>query len=175
LEECRDLVNSWAGEMRKGYTRLIILALLNERPLSGYDIMKEMRDRTLGFWKLTPGGVYPILREMEEKGYLEKTTQTTGDRRRNVYKLTDRGREILEMAAQRHRQIVDAVRGLLADLSEEKSSTWEIPWPPMLPTLKLAEKDEGERLETLKRMRTRLQSALEKVDRIILDLEGQKE
>ncbi len=58
-------------EAQKGYTRVAVLNLLSQKPHHGYEIMKEIRDKTKGFWKPTAGGVYPILRDLEESGYFE--------------------------------------------------------------------------------------------------------
>ena len=52
---------NWLKEAQKGTTRMGILILLNKKPAHGYEIMKEINNRTKGFWKPTAGGVYPIL------------------------------------------------------------------------------------------------------------------
>ena len=62
------VAEAWGREMRRGHTKLAVLTLLGQASLTGYDVMKEFRERTLGFWTLTSGGVYPILQDLEENG-----------------------------------------------------------------------------------------------------------
>ena len=57
----KDSTVNWLKEMRKGYIRLIVLTLLSKKPYHGYEIMKEVKEKTGGAIKLTSGGVYRIL------------------------------------------------------------------------------------------------------------------
>ena len=49
------------GRARRGDVRSAILALLNERPMHGYEIIGELSDRTEGLWRPSPGSIYPTL------------------------------------------------------------------------------------------------------------------
>lgn len=53
---------------RKGYMGMALLLMINERPLTGYEIMRTMYETTQGFWRPTPGGVYPVLKKLESEG-----------------------------------------------------------------------------------------------------------
>ena len=53
--------------------RLVILALISERPRHGYDIIKEVEDRTGGSYSPSPGVVYPTLTMLEELGHAALT------------------------------------------------------------------------------------------------------
>ena len=66
-----EITAEWMKEVQKGYIRVAVLILLNNKPSHGYEIMKEIRDRTRGFYTPTPGGVYPILRDLERAGYVK--------------------------------------------------------------------------------------------------------
>ena len=85
----------WMKEAQKGYIRVAVLILLSQKPHHGYEIMKEIRDKTKGFWKPTAGGVYPILRDLEESGYIEGEWSSLKNRKIKVYKITETGRIIL--------------------------------------------------------------------------------
>ena len=65
------IVTKWIKESQKGYMRIAFLILLNKKPYHGYEMMKEVRDRTEGFWNPTAGGVYPILQSLEKSGYIK--------------------------------------------------------------------------------------------------------
>ena len=46
-------VAKWLKESQKGYMRIVFLILLSKKPCHGYEMMKEVRDRTEGFWRPT--------------------------------------------------------------------------------------------------------------------------
>lgn len=78
----------------KGFLRYQVLELLNERPLSGSEIMNEIEKRTNGYWRPSPGSVYPLLAWLQDNGYIrEVPAEESGIRR---YTLTDRGKQLLE-------------------------------------------------------------------------------
>jgi DNA-binding PadR family transcriptional regulator len=83
------------GRAGRGDVRSAILTLLGEKPMHGYQIIGELAERTGGVWKLSPGSVYPTLQHMEDEG-LVRHEQNEG---RNVFSLTDAGREALAARA----------------------------------------------------------------------------
>ncbi|MBV8300856.1 MAG: helix-turn-helix transcriptional regulator [Candidatus Dormibacteraeota bacterium] len=80
----------------RGDIRAAILALLNEEPMHGYQIIQELSQRTDGAWRASPGSVYPTLQQLEDEG-LVKAVQQEGGRR--VFELTDTGREEAKTSA----------------------------------------------------------------------------
>jgi DNA-binding PadR family transcriptional regulator len=74
---------------RRGDVRAAILALLAERPMHGYEMIQEITDRSGGYWRPSPGSVYPTLQLLADEG-LVSTVEGTGGKRR--YELTDEGR-----------------------------------------------------------------------------------
>lgn len=81
---------------RKGYMGMALLLMINERPLSGYEIMRTMRETTHGFWKPTPGGVYPVLKKLEAEGLVRGEWLAYKGRKRKIYNITEEGKRILE-------------------------------------------------------------------------------
>ncbi len=72
----------------RGDIRAAILALLAEEPMHGYQIIREIGDRSDGAWTPSPGSVYPTLQQLTDEG-LVRSAETEGKR---VYELTDEGR-----------------------------------------------------------------------------------
>jgi DNA-binding PadR family transcriptional regulator len=68
-----------------------LLTLLAEQPQHGYQLIKELENRYGGFYRPSPGSVYPTLQLLEEGGYLT-SEQVEGKR---VYTITDSGRQLL--------------------------------------------------------------------------------
>src|SRR5512146_1416139 len=89
---------SWMKEAQKGYIRMGLLILINRKPSHGYEIMKEIDNRTKGYWAPTPGGVYPILRDLEKSGFIKGQWETQKNRRLKIYKITKSGQAILKRA-----------------------------------------------------------------------------
>jgi DNA-binding PadR family transcriptional regulator len=72
----------------RGDIRAAILALLAEQPMHGYQIIREVSERSEGAWHPSPGSVYPTLQQLADEG-LVKTEESEG---RRVHELTDEGR-----------------------------------------------------------------------------------
>ena len=77
---------------RRGDIRAAALALLTERPMHGYEMIKEIEERTQGIWRPSPGSIYPTLALLEDEG-LVRSEESEGKRR---FVLTDEGREQAE-------------------------------------------------------------------------------
>ncbi len=55
---------------KTGFLKLAILRLLAERPMHGYEIMKEIERITESDWKPSPGSIYPALKELADYGMI---------------------------------------------------------------------------------------------------------
>jgi DNA-binding PadR family transcriptional regulator len=75
---------------KRGDIRAAVLALLAEKPAHGYEMIKELDERTEGAWRPSPGSIYPTLQLLEDEGLI-KGTDDAGKRR---FELTDEGREV---------------------------------------------------------------------------------
>jgi len=76
-------------------TRLVILGLLRERPLYGYEI-KQIIEEHMGDWtSIAFGSIYFALGKLAQDGFIEKlATEQEGSRpSRSIYQITERGRE----------------------------------------------------------------------------------
>ena len=89
----------WTAELKKGSIQLCLLALLAKQEKYGFQILHELRDKSNGFFDLKEGTLYPALRRLEERGFVESRWQEpeTGAPRK-YYHLTDRGRSALSEA-----------------------------------------------------------------------------
>ncbi|MFD4255058.1 PadR family transcriptional regulator [Amycolatopsis thermoflava] len=74
---------------RRGDVRAAILALLAEQPRHGYEIISEIAERSGGFWRPSPGSVYPTLQLLADEGLV--VAREDGGKR--LFELTDAGRE----------------------------------------------------------------------------------
>lgn len=81
----------WRGGrmFEQGDLKFVILQLLDEKPRHGYEIIKELEERSGGRYSPSPGTVYPTLTLLEEMGYATATPEEGG---KKVYSITETGR-----------------------------------------------------------------------------------
>jgi DNA-binding PadR family transcriptional regulator len=78
----------------KGLLRFYVFKLLKEKPMSGSEIMEDVKKQTGGQWKPSPGSVYPLLTWLRENGYAEELPrEVTGIKR---YVLTEKGAKFFD-------------------------------------------------------------------------------
>jgi len=77
-------------------THIVILGLLSEEPLSGYDIKKLIDIRFRFFWNESYGQIYPTLKKMLTNGLIEALSQTKDNRGKQRYAITSLGKETLQ-------------------------------------------------------------------------------
>lgn len=96
-----------------GDLRFVILALLEEQARHGYELIKELEERTGGAYRPSPGVIYPTLALLEDEGLVRPAGGETG---RKLYEITDEGRAVL----QKNRT---AVAGVFARMEEAAASS----------------------------------------------------
>jgi DNA-binding PadR family transcriptional regulator len=98
----------------RGDVRAAILALLQEGPRNGYQIMSEIEERTNGAWRPSPGAVYPALSALADEGLI--VGEESGGRR--LFSLTEAGRAYVT-------ENPDMARG--AWESADQQENWQVP------------------------------------------------
>ncbi|MCX6650542.1 MAG: PadR family transcriptional regulator [Methanomassiliicoccales archaeon] len=73
-------------------SQLIMMVLLQERPMYGYEVLKSLREKYEGVWEPQTGSVYPALRRLQEHGLLD-VKKTEG---KDHYSLSEEGSAWLE-------------------------------------------------------------------------------
>lgn len=94
-------------ELLKGSTSLLVLQLLDERDMYGYELVKELDKRSDNTLNMREGTLYPALHKLEKQGYIEHylKKQTKGPDRK-YYRTLAAGKEILdEKTAEWHRYV----------------------------------------------------------------------
>jgi DNA-binding PadR family transcriptional regulator len=94
-----------------GDLRFVMLALLEEQPRHGYELIKELEERTGGAYRPSPGVVYPTLALLEDEGLIRQT-EAEGGRKR--FEITDDGKAELD----RNRRSVDQVFGRMDEAAQ---------------------------------------------------------
>ncbi|MEI6520846.1 MAG: helix-turn-helix transcriptional regulator [bacterium] len=83
---------SFNTELVGSTVEMLVLKLLSERAMYGYEIIQIVNERTEGAFNWKEGTLYPVLHRLEGKGYLHTEWQV-GDsgKKRKYYKLTTKG------------------------------------------------------------------------------------
>lgn len=90
MEQLRSTFEKRVGtRMGRGDVRAAVLALLAEKPMHGYQIIREIEERSAGSWKPSAGSVYPTLQLLADEGLIS-AEESNG---RKTYSLTEAGRE----------------------------------------------------------------------------------
>ena len=118
-------------DMRKGSTTVLILSLLSEGPMYGYQISKELTTRSGGVFDLKEGTLYPALHRMEKEGLLTSYWEVVEEGpSRKYYAITDQGRDML---SDKSRDWGEFARALLRVLEGAKTSCRRWTTGPTLP------------------------------------------
>jgi len=88
---------------------LLILAVLADRPLHGYGIVKAVEARSEAGIRMDPANLYRVLRRMRASGWVDEVEDPEGDRRR-THGLTDRGEAVLHAEIRRLERLVSHAR-----------------------------------------------------------------
>ena len=89
-------------DMRTGSTAVMVLRLLAEQPMYGYQIVKELQVRSEGYFDLEQGTLYPALHRLEKDGLVFSQWEVVEDGpSRKYYHLTDAGRAELNKSVQK--------------------------------------------------------------------------
>lgn len=80
---------------------LVLLAILEDAPKYGLEIIAEAKSRTDGYFDFKEGSLYPALHRLEKAGHVEAefAPSDTGGPRRRYYRLTEAG--VKQLAAKR--------------------------------------------------------------------------
>jgi DNA-binding PadR family transcriptional regulator len=103
-----DLENPiyWKSLVNMSLSKFFILQTLYQGPTHGYALLEKLRQFTKGCCTPTYATIYPILNELAKGGYAEVKAEATGDRKRKVYELTEKGNLAYQEALKVWREVL---------------------------------------------------------------------
>ncbi len=104
------------SQFLKGCARTLVLQLLAERPMYGYELAAELQRRSQGIFALGQGTLYPLLYSLEAKGLIHVSREEHSPdegRLRRYYALTKPGREELKVNLVTWREIARGMKMVL--------------------------------------------------------------
>lgn len=163
--------SNWLKETQKGYIRIATLILLSKKPHHGYELMKEIKVRTRGFWKPTAGGMYPILKDLQKSGYIQGEWEAKTRRRKKIYKITESGKMVLKRALAKENQLANTMKNLfekymkgVLEVDTQPDSALSIP-RPLSELLKETNEKEEDTIKRLEEQSKQIQDMIKQLQK----------
>ena len=102
-----------AREATPGGLDLLILHLLSEREMYGYEMVTELEKRSQSVFQLKEGTLYPLLHRLEKEGAVSAYEERVEGRNRRYYRITRKGRGRLQEQTENWRSYAAAVNAVL--------------------------------------------------------------
>ena len=107
---------------KKGAVELLVLAVLSDEDMYGYQITQEIEQRSNGSFKVLEGSLYPILYRLSKEGYVTENTVAVKRRLRVYYHLEESGRVYFAQCLQAYREVSSGVESVLDKVKSEMVS-----------------------------------------------------
>ena len=105
----------WNGTIKMSLSKFFILCVLHRRPMHGYDIARMIEVRSKGALAFHAASMYPLLYRLERRGLIKgRWVEKAGERRRRLYRITAKGRDVLAAQRSGWREFVEAVNRVTA-------------------------------------------------------------
>ena len=93
------------GIFGRGDLKFMVLRVLAERPMHGYDVMRALESESRGCYRASPGSIYPTLQMLEDEGYLSAAKEGG----KKVYTVTPEGHAFLGENEERVEKIYERI------------------------------------------------------------------
>lgn len=99
--------------LTSGSTTMLLLKLLSEKDMYGYEIIETLRERSQNVFEMKAGTLYPLLHALESKKLLTVYEQEVGGKVRKYYSITKEGKKTLEQKQKEWAEYTQAVANVL--------------------------------------------------------------
>ena len=107
---------TFSSELVRSCADLVILTLLRQKPMHGYDILTSMSGLGDGRFRFKHGTLYPLLYRLEREGWIAaKWQQPDRGKRRKVYRITAEGRRVQSKRIEQWRLFTASVGAILEE------------------------------------------------------------
>lgn len=111
-------MNEVGKQLKKGVIEILILELLCEAKMYGYQLLQELDSRSDGVFRMKEGTLYPVLYRLEDSKYIESYWEQDIDKRglpRKYYKITGTGHSALKSMKQELDTLIKAIKSILKE------------------------------------------------------------
>lgn len=100
-----------------GSMTMLLLKLLEEKDMYGYEMIETLRERSNNVFELKAGTLYPLLHNLESKGYVASYEKDAGGKTRKYYSITKAGRKASDDKKKEWEEYSRGVRGVIGGVS----------------------------------------------------------
>lgn len=100
-------------ELLKGSTSMLILNLLNNENMYGYQMIKKLKDISNNTFELKEGTLYPILHSLEESNYITSYWDESTAKKRKYYSITKLGKKALSEKQKEWKFFINSVNNVI--------------------------------------------------------------
>ncbi len=105
-------------ELMKGNIDSLLLSLIGQQPMYGYQIIKELERKSQGYFKFKEGTLYPALHRLEKSGLVAgKWQMLSSGRQRRYYYITEKGHRLLAAKRSQWQDFAAAVNLIIQPVS----------------------------------------------------------
>jgi len=115
------MVDRLNQQLKKGVFEILVLKLINEEDLYGYELLNRLETESHGTFKLKEGSLYPILYRLEDKGFIESYRKNLSSERkvpRKYYRITETGNQSLQEMIASWNDFKTIIDGMLSSWRE---------------------------------------------------------
>ncbi len=114
----RSLLNT--DSFKRGTVDLVVLSVLTEKDMYGYEIVKAVKDKSDGNYEIPLGTLYPVLYRFIENGYLSDRDEIVSKRLRKYYHLEEKGKEYYKALLEEYKKISQGVNLITKAVSSDE-------------------------------------------------------
>ena len=111
-----DEIQKWEIELKKGFSKPLILLSLAEKPTYPYQLTKTIITKTQGKIAIAGSNIYPILKRMEDDGLIEGLKDE--DSMRKMYSLTNNGKRFLSLFSKNINEFLIIIQSNLQEIEK---------------------------------------------------------
>lgn len=111
-------MNEVGKQLKKGVIEILILELLSEEKMYGYQLIQELDIRSSNVFKMKEGTLYPVLYRLEDSKYIESYWEQDNEKRgvpRKYYRITASGLTALSGMKQELNTLFIAIKSILKE------------------------------------------------------------
>ena len=102
------------SNFKKGSVEMLILTLLNDQSMYGYQISQEISGRSGNIINIPEGSLYPTLYKLLEENYVADERRLVGKRMSRIYySITEKGRERLQDLYRDYTLVHKGIKGIM--------------------------------------------------------------
>ena len=104
-------------ELLKGSTTMLIMEMLKDENMYGYQITKKLKEKSENLFNLNEGTLYPILHKLEENNFITSYWDENTTRKRKYYAITEKGKKQLKDKKEEWKLFSNGVNKVLGGVS----------------------------------------------------------